>query len=145
MSPRPSTHDLRFPLKQSKCGLLRPRCHLFPEEFHQVAGRHVLFVSNVSFCRWREEWRIKLLKPMKSTGQVRPTECPVTPLVRGRQAAPEITAHEPLDVPHPLLHHHVRVNTLHKSIGQNIGRQIMFKTWSLRRTRLGMAKSKAEI
>ena len=61
---------------------------------------------------------------MKSIGQVRPTECPVTSLVRSRQAAPEITAHDPLDaqVPHLFLHHHVRVNTLHKSIGQNIGR-----------------------
>ena len=61
---------------------------------------------------------------MKSTGQVRPTDCPVTPLVRGHQAAPEITAHDPLEiqVPHPFLHHHVGVNTLHKGIGQNIGR-----------------------
>ena len=47
----------------------------------------------------------------------------VTPLVRGRQAAPETTEHDPLDVqvPHPLLHHHVPVNNLHKSTGQNIG------------------------
>ena len=59
-----------------------------------------------------------------SIGQVGPTERPVTPLVRGRQAGPEITVHDPLDVqvPHPLLHHHIRVNTLHKSIAQNIGR-----------------------
>ena len=57
-------------------------------------------------------------------GRFDPLNVLVTPLVRGRQAAPEITAHDPLDVqvPHPLLHHHVRVNTLHKSIGQNIGR-----------------------
>ena len=55
---------------------------------------------------------------MTSIGQVRPTECPVAPLVRDRQALPEITAH---DRRSSLLHHHVRVITLHKSIGQTIG------------------------
>ena len=61
---------------------------------------------------------------MKSTGQLRLTECPVTPLVRGGQAAAEITSHDPLNiqVPHPFRHHHVRVNTLHESLGQNVGR-----------------------
>ena len=40
----------KVPIKQCKCGLLRPLCHLFLQELHQVAGRHVLLVSNVSFC-----------------------------------------------------------------------------------------------
>ena len=77
-----------------------------------------------AFCRWREEWHIKLFETddVHWAGTTHRMSC--HPSRTRRQAAPEITAHDPLDaqVPHPLLHHHVRVNTLHKSIAQIFGR-----------------------
>ena len=102
-----STHDLRFTIKQCKCRWLRRSAISFPRSSTKSLG------VMSSSC---------------------PTSASVVGVKSGHQAfetdevywagATHQNVLSPLshEAARPLLHHHDRVNTLHKSIGQNTGR-----------------------